>query len=65
MMNTSNPQIAVVLPCYRSRGYVLDVIGRIGPEVFLIVAVDDACPDGTGEHINALLRGSPGRSRAQ
>ena len=31
---------------------MLDVIGRIGPEVF-IVAVDDACPDRTGEHINA------------
>ena len=53
MMDASNLQIAVVLPCYRSRGYVLDVISRIGPEVFLIVAVDDACPDGTGEHINA------------
>jgi dolichol-phosphate mannosyltransferase len=51
--DTPDPQIAVVLPCYRSKGYVLDVIGRIGPEVFLIVAVDDACPDGTGDHIKA------------
>jgi glycosyltransferase involved in cell wall biosynthesis len=53
VMNASDPQIAVVLPCYRSKGYVLDVIGRIGPEAFLIVAVDDACPDGTGDHIKA------------
>jgi glycosyltransferase involved in cell wall biosynthesis len=52
-MDASNPRIAVVLPCYRSKGYVLDVIGRIGPQVFLIVAVDDACPDGTGDHIKA------------
>jgi dolichol-phosphate mannosyltransferase len=52
--DASNPRIAVVLPCYRSKGHVLDVIGRIGPEVFLIVAVDDACPDGTGEHIKAF-----------
>lgn len=29
----------------------MDVISRIGPEVFLIVAVDDACPMGTGAHI--------------
>jgi dolichol-phosphate mannosyltransferase len=52
VMSTSSPRIAVVLPCYRSRRHVLDVIGRIEPEVFLIVAVDDACPDGTGEHIS-------------
>jgi glycosyltransferase involved in cell wall biosynthesis len=52
-VNASSPRIAVVLPCYRSKRYVLDVIGRIGPEVFLIVAVDDACPDGTGDHIKA------------
>ena len=52
-MDASNPQIAVVLPCYRSKEYVLDVIGRIGPQVFLIVAVDDACPDQTGDHIKA------------
>jgi glycosyltransferase involved in cell wall biosynthesis len=48
-----NEKIAVVLPCYRSKTQVLDVIARIGPEVFLIVAVDDACPDGTGDLIRA------------
>src|ERR1700693_6223434 len=53
MTDTADSQIAVVLPCYRSKEYVLEVIGRIGPEVFLIVAVDDACPDGTGDHIKA------------
>src|ERR1039457_800454 len=53
VMDASYPQIAVVLPCYRSKEYVLDVIGRIGPQVFFIVAVDDACPDGTGDHIKA------------
>ncbi len=44
-------RIAVVLPCYKSKKHVLDVIVKIGPEVFLIVAVDDACPMGTGGHI--------------
>jgi dolichol-phosphate mannosyltransferase len=48
-----NEKIAVVLPCYRSKDHVLDVIDRIGTEVFLIVAVDDACPEGTGEYIKA------------
>jgi dolichol-phosphate mannosyltransferase len=45
--------VAVVLPCYKSKDHVLDVIRRIGPEVFLIVAVDDACPMGVGAHIEA------------
>jgi glycosyltransferase involved in cell wall biosynthesis len=44
-------KIAVVLPCYRSKCHVLDVINNIGTEVHLIVAVDDACPEQTGAHI--------------
>jgi dolichol-phosphate mannosyltransferase len=44
-------KIAVVLPCYKSKRHVLDVIAAIGPEVFLIVAVDDACPMQTGAHV--------------
>ena len=50
-MTDANLKIAAVLPCYKSKEHVLDVVGRIGPEVFLIVAVDDACPFGTGAHI--------------
>lgn len=44
-------KIAVVLPCYKSKKHVLDVIARIGPEAFLIIAVDDACPMETGTHL--------------
>ncbi len=44
-------RVAVVLPCYKSKNYVLDVIARIGDEAFLIVAVDDCCPLDTGGHI--------------
>jgi len=48
---TSPPphRIAVVIPSYRVRGHVLDVIARIGPEVAAIYVVDDACPEGSGE----------------
>jgi len=41
----------VVLPCYKSRDHVLDVISRIGDEVSEIFAVDDACPAKTGQYI--------------
>jgi len=43
--------IAVVLPCYRTRSHVLDLIRSIGPEVKHIFAVDDKCPDHTGDLI--------------
>jgi glycosyltransferase involved in cell wall biosynthesis len=46
-----NSKIAVVLPCYRSKAHVLEVIDRIGQEVSSIVVVDDKCPEGTGAHV--------------
>lgn len=42
------PVIAAVIPCYKVTAHVLDLIACIGPEVGLIIAVDDACPDGSG-----------------
>lgn len=43
--------VAVVIPCYRVTNHVLDVITKIGAEVSIIFAVDDCCPDGSGEFI--------------
>lgn len=45
------PKIAVVIPCYRVTNHVLDVIANIGMEVSAIFAVDDCCPDGSGDLI--------------
>ena len=47
----AEPVIAVVIPCYRVTGHVLDVIAKIGAEVSAIFAVDDCCPDDSGEFI--------------
>ena len=46
-------QIAVAIPCYRVVSSVCDVISRIGPEVDRIYCVDDGCPEGSGDHIEA------------
>jgi dolichol-phosphate mannosyltransferase len=46
-------RVAVVIPCYRVTGQVLAVIERIGAEVEAIYAVDDACPDGSGNLVLA------------
>lgn len=61
-MNTSEaklPVIAVVIPCYKVTRHIMGVIASIGPEVSLIIVVDDACPDGSGalvERCNADSR---------
>lgn len=41
--------VAVVIPCFRVRAHLADVIAGIPPEVSHIVAVDDRCPERSGE----------------
>ena len=48
---TLDTSVAVVIPCYKVRKHVLAVIHRIGPEVSAIYAVDDACPEQSGQFI--------------
>ena len=49
------PKLAVVIPCYRVTHHIVDVVARIGPEVSMIFAVDDKCPDGSGQFIEANI----------
>lgn len=44
-------KIGVVIPCYKVRDHILDVISKIGPEVSAIYVMDDACPDGSGDFV--------------
>lgn len=46
-----NHPIAVVIPSYRVKDHVLEVISRIGPEVSRIYVVDDACPEKSGHFV--------------
>ncbi len=64
MPNASEPEtttppparIAVIIPCYRVTETILDVISRIGEECWRIYVVDDACPDGSGDLVEADCR---------
>ncbi|MFP4361877.1 MAG: glycosyltransferase family 2 protein [Alphaproteobacteria bacterium] len=51
--------VAVVIPCFRVAGQVLEVIDGIGDEVQAIYVVDDACPEGTGDLVERARRGGP------
>jgi glycosyltransferase involved in cell wall biosynthesis len=50
------PRIAAVIPCFRVRAQVLDVLDRIGPEVDAVYVVDDACPEGSGKWVQEHSR---------
>ena len=49
-------RIAVVIPCYRVIAHIDGVLAGIGPEVARIYCVDDACPDGSGDHVERHCR---------
>ncbi|MBE9014557.1 glycosyltransferase, partial [Pseudanabaenaceae cyanobacterium LEGE 13415] len=46
-------RIGVVIPCYKVTRHIMGVIQHIGPEVDIILCVDDACPDASGDFIEA------------
>ena len=43
--------IAVVIPCYKTRDQILDVIKGIDETVQKIIVVDDKCPQNTGAYV--------------
>jgi glycosyltransferase involved in cell wall biosynthesis len=47
--------IAVVIPCYRVKRHILDVLARIPEMVGMVIVVDDACPEGTGRYVEEHL----------
>ncbi len=47
----SKYKISVVIPCYREKAHVLEVISRVPDYVDNIICVDDSCPDKTGDFI--------------
>lgn len=47
----SDQKLGVVIPCFRVKSHILQVLQGIGPEISKIYLVDDACPDGTGNFV--------------
>lgn len=45
--------IAVVIPCYKVTAHILEVIKEIGPDIWRIYVVDDACPEGSGAYVES------------
>ncbi|MGN6237767.1 glycosyltransferase family 2 protein [Dyella sp.] len=47
----SFPLIAVVIPSYKVKDFILDVIASIPAHIQQVYVVDDACPSGSGKHV--------------
>jgi glycosyltransferase involved in cell wall biosynthesis len=47
-------RVAVVIPSYRVRPFILDVISSIPSSVARIYVIDDACPDHSGAHVESM-----------
>ena len=43
--------IAVIIPCFKVRTHILDVLAAIGSEISCIYIVDDACPENSGKFV--------------
>ena len=48
-----NNKIAVIIPCYREKNTILDVLSTLPNFVDYVVVVDDGCPDQTGKLVEA------------
>jgi dolichol-phosphate mannosyltransferase len=45
--------IGVVIPCYKCKKHIVEVLTKLGPEVDKIYVVDDLCPEGTGIYVES------------
>ncbi|MDO4904855.1 MAG: glycosyltransferase family 2 protein [Lautropia sp.] len=45
--------VAVIIPCYKVKAHILQVLERIGSEVHRIYVVDDCCPERSGDFVEA------------
>ncbi|MBX9742864.1 MAG: glycosyltransferase family 2 protein [Chthoniobacterales bacterium] len=48
-------KIAVVIPCYKVKKHIADVIAKIGISISAIYIIDDCCPEETGKHASKIV----------
>ena len=48
-------KISVVIPCYKVRKHIMQVIAKCGDEVWRIYVVDDFCPEESGKYVENLI----------
>ena len=46
-------RVAAIIPCFRVKRFIVSVLEGIGDDVDKIYVVDDCCPEGTADHVEA------------
>ncbi len=47
-------KIAVVIPCYKVKQHIDELVSKIGAEVTAIYIIDDCCPEESGKYVSNL-----------
>jgi glycosyltransferase involved in cell wall biosynthesis len=55
MFDRIPPKVVVVIPCYRVKAHIAQVLSEIPHRVDQVLLVDDACPEGSGEFVESLV----------
>jgi dolichol-phosphate mannosyltransferase len=50
-MSSISPNIAVIIPCFRVKEQILDLLAKLKDKPFRIYLVDDKCPMDTGDYV--------------
>ena len=51
---SDRPKIAIVIPCYRVRDKIVDVVDSVLAVADFVIAVDDCCPEKSGEFLQKV-----------
>ena len=46
-----HPRIVIIIPCYRVRDKIVDVVAAVLPVASAVFAMDDCCPEKSGEFL--------------
>jgi glycosyltransferase involved in cell wall biosynthesis len=56
MKKRNKKNVGVIIPAFRVKNHILDVIKSIGPEVNRIFVVDDFCPENSGQYVEDNIK---------
>ena len=48
-------KVGVVIPCFREKSFICGVLEKIPEFVSKVYVIDDACPEGTGDHVESNI----------
>ena len=52
----TEPYVVVIMPAFKSKDHIIDVLARVPEIVSKVIVVDDACPEETGKIVQAEVK---------